>query len=67
MASSLRPIVTAGNIFDVEPAVGEHLGYGVFHQGVWYNFRAGVVREEVFQVAPSDTDGIRQTNNADIQ
>ena len=47
VGDSLRPIMIAGAItdtFDVEPAVGEHLGYGVFHWGVWYNFGTGVVR-----------------------
>jgi hypothetical protein len=67
---STRPILVAGRIVDSfanEPAVGGHLGYGVFHQGVWYNFGAGVVREEVFQAAAGDVDGDGQVNNADLQ
>ncbi len=70
VGDSLRPIMIAGAItdtFDVEPAVGEHLGYGVFHWGVWYNFGTGVVREEVFQAAAGDTDGDGQVDNADLQ
>ena len=65
-----HPIIVAGRIVDSfanEPAIGGHLGYGVFHQGAWYNFAAGVVREEVFQAAAGDIDGDGQIDNGDLQ
>ncbi len=63
-----RTIVTAEEIngtFTNEPAVGEHLGYGVFHQATTYN--ADSVDVDLFQAAAGDTDGNRQIDNADLQ
>ncbi len=68
-----RSIITvAGGItgtFDVEPLAGEHLDYGVFHQGVNYVGNPGsvtAVNVDLFQAAPGDTDGNRLVEGPDI-
>ena len=60
-----------GRFADV-PAVGDHLGHGVFLtdrgenlQGVTYT--AHTVEVDVLQAAPGDTDGDRQIDQADLQ
>ncbi len=51
--------------FDDEPAVGSHLGFGVFHRGVSYH-GGTAVNVEMFQAAPGDINGNRQIDNIDM-
>ncbi len=52
-------------IFDEEPPVGGHLGFGVFHQGVSYQ-DGHEVDVELFQAAAGDVNGNRQVDNVDM-
>ncbi len=52
--------------FGLQPAVGDHLGHGVFHQGLT-NSDDIALEVDVFQAAPGDVDGDRQVNNGDLQ
>jgi len=68
VADTRRATVMDGWIngtFANEPTVGQHVGYGVFHEGVTYT--ATTVEVEVFQAAAGDVDGDREINNADLQ
>ncbi|MBN2474905.1 MAG: hypothetical protein JXB62_09885, partial [Pirellulales bacterium] len=65
-----------GWYFENEPAVGDHLGHGVFLEGVTVSYddfsiepgkMAVVVDADLFQAAPGDTDGSRFVNGIDIQ
>ncbi len=64
-----RPILTAdggvtGTFLEL-PAPGNHLGYGVFHQGITSS--ANSVSVNLLQAAAGDTDGNREVNNTDLQ
>ncbi|MBN2474880.1 MAG: hypothetical protein JXB62_09760 [Pirellulales bacterium] len=63
---------SVNGVFDHEPGVGTHLGYGAFltdrganGQGVGYPLDAVTV--DLLQAAPGDTDGNRFVNGTDIQ
>ncbi len=70
VGETTRTIVTAAavnGVFTVEPALGEHLGHGVFHRDMAYTNDAATIDVSVFQAAAGDTNGDRQVNNADLQ
>ncbi len=48
-----------------EPAIGEHLGHGVFYRGTVREVDA--VFAQLYQAAPGDTDGDGVIDNADLQ
>jgi hypothetical protein len=48
-----------------EPAAGDHLGFGVFHEEV--NYTDHPVSATLFQAVAGDTDGNRDVNGFDIQ
>jgi hypothetical protein len=51
--------------FDVQPAAGDHLGFGVFNEEVGYTDQT--VNATLFQAIAGDTDGNRDVNGFDIQ
>ncbi|MBN2474047.1 MAG: PEP-CTERM sorting domain-containing protein [Pirellulales bacterium] len=64
LVSAAGPAGIAGT-FATEPLPNEHLGCGVFYQGLTYHPDA--VDVDLFQAAPGDTDGSRFINGIDIQ
>ncbi|MBN2474076.1 MAG: hypothetical protein JXB62_05690 [Pirellulales bacterium] len=61
-----------GWYFENEPAVGQHVGCGVFltdrgARGRGVSYLPNAVDVDVFQAAPGDTDGDRAVNGSDIQ
>ncbi len=56
---------TISGTFDEQPAHGDHLGHGVFHQEVVYTNTT--VDVALLQAAAGDVDGNRAVNNSDLQ
>ena len=70
-----RSIITVGGgvsgMFDVGPAAGTHLGFGVFATDLGANlqpvsYAVDAVLVDLFQAAPGDTDGNRKVEGWDI-